>query len=66
MPYAKEFENIIRSLGDVTSSLQGVTVLLEQIVLRLDMLLGICALVIAVSITAVIAKFAFNFVTKKK
>ena len=66
MPYTKEFEHIIRSLGDVTNSLQGVTALLEQIVQRLDILLGICALVVAISVTAVVAKFAFNFITKKK
>lgn len=51
MPYGKEFETMIS--------------LLEKVVVRLDILTGICIALVIIGFTVVIVKFAMNFKKKK-
>ncbi len=51
MPYGKEFDIMIN--------------LLEKVVKRLDILLGICITLIIIGVVVIIVKFAIKFITKK-
>ncbi len=53
----KSIDNLHSSIGDVNTKLDSVVRLLEGVNRRLDMLLGVCAGLIAVGVTVMVIKY---------